>query len=101
VQIQIYKECLLHKENELRNYARVIEVTNNMFKLTCNENQKLRDVIKQKEEKIEDFAQQIVLYKIKDNEKQRKIDDYENEIKNLKNISQNNIQNSQNINDKI
>ena len=99
VQIQIYKECLLHKENELRNYARVIEVTNNMFKLTCNENQKLRDVIKQKEEKIEDFAQQIVLYKIKDNEKQRKIDDYENEIKNLKNISQNNIQNSQNIND--
>ena len=99
VQIKIFKECLLHKENELRNYARVIEVTNNMFKFTCNENQKLRDVIKQKEERIEDFAQQIILYKIKDNEYQQKINNYENEIKNLKNNPQNIIQNPQNMNE--
>ena len=92
---QIYKECLIHKENEIRNYARVIEVTNNMFKFICNENEKLRDIIKQKEEKIEEYTKQIILNKIKDSEKDQKIINYENELKDLKNNVMNNFESVQ------
>ena len=96
-QCKIYRECLLYKENELRNYARVIEVTNNMFKFICNENEKLRDLVKEKEEKVEKFAQQIVLDKIKNNEEIQKL---QNEIKDLKNkLSEKNSESLQNIND--
>ena len=91
VKCQIYKECLLHKENELKNYARVIEVTNNMFKFICNENEKLRDAIKKKDEKIEEYTKQIVLDKIQNNEIKQKIKNYEKEIDKLKNSANNNL----------
>ena len=103
VKCQIYKECLIHKEKELQNYARVIEVTNNMFKFLCNENEKLRDIIKQKEEKIEEYTKEIILCRIKDSEYQKKMSNYQEEIENLKNNSQNNLQNlgSNNINSNL
>ena len=106
VKCQIYKECLLHKENELKNYARVIEVTNNMFKYICNENEKLRNIIKEKEEKIEEYTKQIIVDKIKKGEFQQKIKNYEDEISSLKNSSNkmnNNLENFQknNISDNI
>ena len=96
VQCQIYKQCLLHKENELRNYARVIEATNNMFKMLCKENDKLRDIIEQKEKKIEKYAEEIILCKIKLNECQNKVNNYQEEIKNLKDNSKNYLSNLQN-----
>ena len=80
---QIYKECLIHKEKELQNYARVIEVTNNMFKFLCNENEKLRDIIKQKEEKIEEYTKEIILCRIKDSEYQKKMSNYQEEIETI------------------
>ena len=101
VRCQIYKECLRYKENELRNYARVIEATNNMFKFVCNENEKLRQVIKEKEEKIEEYTKQIILNKIKENENIQKIHNYENEINSLKNKPQSNFGNLQEVNNNI
>ena len=96
VQCLIYKQCLLHKENELRNYARVIEATNNMFKMLCKENDKLRDIIKQKEKKIEKYAEEIILCKIKLNECQNEVNNCQEEIKRLKDNSQNYLSNLQN-----
>ena len=89
---QMYRECLLHRENELRNYARVVEVTNNMFKYICNQNEKLKEVIKEKEQKIEEFSKQIVLSRIKESEKDKQIEDYLKEINDLKNKQKNSFE---------
>ena len=43
-------DCLIHRENDLKNYARVVAVTNNMFKYIYNENEKLKELIKQKKD---------------------------------------------------
>ena len=99
--LQIYKECLIHKENDLRNFARVVEVTNNMFKYICNENEKLKEVVKQKEKKLEELSKQIVLDKIKGGEKDQKISMYEKEINDLKNNRQNNFESLQKNNNII
>ena len=85
VKCQIYKECLIYRENELRNYSKVIEVTNNMFKFICNENEKLKDEINQKNKKIETYENKIMLEKINKKDINLKIKDYENKISNLSN----------------
>ena len=103
IQCKIYKECLLHKENELRNYARVIEATNNMFKFICQENEKLRETIRQKEEKIEEYTKELILNKIEINEIHQKLNNYEKEvnINNNNNINFETLQKNNNINKKI
>ena len=82
---QIYKECLIHRENDLKNYARVVEVTNNIFKYICNENEKLKEVIKQKEKRLEEFTKQMILNKTKEAEKDQMISNLKKEINDLKN----------------
>jgi len=42
------KVFLIHRENDLKNYARVVAVTNNMFKYIYNENEKLKELMEQK-----------------------------------------------------
>ena len=104
VKCQIYKECLLHKENEIKNYARIVETTNNMFKHICNENEQLRETVKEKDEKIEEYSKQRIIDKIKEKEKDQKLKDYENEIERLKNIINNSsfeISQNKNINNPI
>ena len=86
VQCKIYKECLLQKEKELQNYARVIEVTNKMFNNLCKNNEKLSNYIKEKEEKIEEYRKEIIEIKSK--------------IKNLQNVQNNDINNNNMINNK-
>ena len=103
VKCQIYLDRIIQKEKEIRNYARVIELTNNMFKFLCNENDRLRDVIKQKDLKIEEYTKEIILKRIKNSEDEKKIINYQEELKNLKKNQQNNLQNfeSSNVNSDI
>ena len=104
IQCKIYKECLVYKENELRNYARVIEATNNMFKFICQENEKLRETIRKKEEKIEEYTKELILNKIQINEIYQKLNNYEkanNNMKNNNNINFEILQKDNNINKNI
>ena len=91
IQCQMYRECILHRENELKNYAKQVEITNNMFNYISNKDENLREVIKQKEEQIEEFSKEIVSAQIKGSEKDKKISDFQKEINELKNKEKNDI----------
>ena len=82
--ISIFYDCLLHREEELRRYEKVVETTNNMFKFICNENEKLKDEISQKDKKLEKFSQEVLLKDFKNKDYEQKLKNYKNEIKELK-----------------
>ena len=83
--IQAYKDSLMRRETQLRDYARVIEVTNNMFKFLCNENEKLKEELNQKNIKIENYSKEIMLNKINNKDINQQIINYKNQISNLVN----------------
>ena len=82
--ISIFYDCLLHREEELRRYEKVVETTNNMFKFICNENEKLKDEVAQKDKKLEKFSQEIILKDFKNKDYEQQIKNYKNELKDLK-----------------
>ena len=83
--IKIFQDCLAFRENEIRKYEKVIEVTNNMFKFICNENEKLKNELSQKNLKLDNFTKENALKTLQNKDYEKQINDYKKQISTLNN----------------
>jgi uncharacterized coiled-coil DUF342 family protein len=85
---------LIAKNKEIKELIRNINVTYNNMIYICGENDKLRNLIKDKEKTIELLIEKVIQARIKNINSESEIEKYKNEIQNLITNSINNCENN-------
>ena len=99
--IQICQDCLKYRENEIKKYAKAVELTNNLFNYINNENKNLKEEINQKNKNLQNIYEKIIINKNKNKEYIEEISNYKNKISilsNNQNKNQNKFENLQKTN---
>ena len=91
---EMLRKELMAKNKEIKELIRNINVTYNNMIYICGENDKLRNLIKDKEKTIELLIEKVIQARIKNINSESEIEKYKNEIQNLITNSINNCENN-------